>query len=75
MTPAEQDEAQRVATALTVAIIDGDTEGAEVLLSHTSHPVLAQACVSLAARVTDCVDGCSGDLPGFRDGLAGLLRA
>ena len=41
MTPAEQDEAQRVATALTVAIIDGDTEGAEVLLSHTSHPVLA----------------------------------
>jgi hypothetical protein len=71
MTPVERAEAERVAAALVVCALDGDTEGASVLLSNSSRQVLAQAATDLARWIVACVDGDPGE---FRAELAGALR-
>lgn len=48
----DRSEAQHVAAALVAAVIDEDQEGAEVLLGHSSHQVIAQACTELALWIT-----------------------
>jgi hypothetical protein len=68
---AERAEAERVAAALIGCVIDGDTEGGEILLGGSSHQVLAQAAVDLARWIVASVEG---DVAEFREGIAGSLR-
>jgi hypothetical protein len=72
MTPAERDEAMRVAAALVLCVSGQDTEAAAILLGGTSRQVLAQAATDLAWWITECVDG---DMDEFRADLAAGLRA
>jgi len=56
MTPAQREEATRVAVALTGCMLDRDTEGAAVLLDGCSRQVLAQAAADLARWFAELAD-------------------
>ena len=68
---AERAEARRVAIALVCAVLDGDDQGATVLLANSSFEVVAQAAVDRARGLADSIDG---DPAEFRAGLAGALQ-
>jgi hypothetical protein len=66
-----RDEAEKVAGALVLAVLDEDTEGASVLLTHSSHQVIAQAATDLARWITYL----AGDDPAaFRAQVAAALQ-
>lgn len=64
-----QEDAVRVAAPLILAVLDGDTEAARVLLAHTSREVLGQAAVLLAQWIA----GCISDPAAFRAEFAAAL--
>lgn len=66
----ERAEAERVAAALLMCVLDGDTEAAEILLGNSSHQVLAQAATDLARWIAECIDG---DRDQFRAGITRSL--
>ncbi len=65
------DEAQRVAAALVGCVLDGDTEGAAVLLAGSSHQVVARACTNLAWWITYLIGDGKAE---FRTRLAAELQ-
>jgi hypothetical protein len=69
-TSAERAEAERVGAALILCVLDGDEEGATVLLGNSSHQVLAQTATDLARWITQCVEG---DRDEFRAGVRKAL--
>jgi len=71
VTPAGRAAAERLAAALILRVLDGDADGATVLLGDVSHEVIAQACVDLARWITYCI----GDEAEAREAVSRRLLA